>query len=139
MRELRHPLLVLHSDPELQDLLRRSAGTQYEVVILDDWTAAHDAVRDSSLMGAIVVDPYHASTPSSPATMLRSLLRDFPAATIIAALDTSADRVRDARTTGRFDCRCLRCLRACGSLARGRAARRPAGPGSALPQAGPCR
>ncbi len=98
MRQVLRPLLVLHPDHRFTERVRRAGGKRFEFVHVPDWTDLRERIRASPPAALIVVDPYDEGHELS--ATLRSLLLEFPSATIIAALELQPDRYRDLRTLG---------------------------------------
>jgi AraC-like DNA-binding protein len=82
-------LLVLHDHTALLAHTRRVAGKHgFDVYPVATWSALRAAVRDSSPVAVVIVDPYAESTGRGPAQALRSFLRDFSYVPVIAAMET---------------------------------------------------
>jgi AraC-like DNA-binding protein len=97
MRPILRPLLVLHSDAVFREQVRRAGGRRFEFQQVDDWEELRERTRVAPPAALILVDPYADGELSSA---LRSLLLEFPSATVVAALDLRPDRYRDLRTLG---------------------------------------
>jgi AraC-like DNA-binding protein len=104
MQAVARPLLVLHSDALFRERLRRIGNQRFHVQFVQDWEGLRAAVRDAPPAALIVVDPYtHAyGSEAELAPELRSLLWEFPSATVIAALEVKRGRIRDLRTLGEW-------------------------------------
>ncbi|MDQ3557277.1 MAG: helix-turn-helix domain-containing protein [Gemmatimonadota bacterium] len=103
MRKPNRPLLVLHTDPLFRERLRRATRNMFEIRFVLGWDALFDAVRTSLPSGIVVVDPYHASRAGERlATQTGSLLRNFPSATVVAALEARPGWFHDVRTLGEW-------------------------------------
>jgi AraC-like DNA-binding protein len=104
MQAVARPLLVLHSDALFRERLRRIGNQRFHVQFVQDWEGMREAVRDAPPAALIVVDPYtHAyGSEAELAPELRSLLWEFPSATVIAALEVKRGRIRDLRTLGEW-------------------------------------
>lgn len=104
MQPVSRPVLVLHSDPLFKERLRRISNQRLQPQFLGDWGALRDAVAEAPPAALVVVDPYtHAyGSESELAPELRSLLWDYPAVTVIAALEVKRGRLRDIRTMGEW-------------------------------------
>lgn len=99
MRQVLRPLLVLHAESEFRAQIRKAGGKRFEYVQVDDWTELRELVSTAPPASLVVVDPY--SRPARELDgALRSLLLEFPSATVIAALELEPDRYRDLRTLG---------------------------------------
>ena len=71
---------------------------------MDDWDGLRATLTDSPPAALVVVDPYTRTygTEAELAPELRSILWEFPTATVIAALEVRRGRVRDLRTLGEW-------------------------------------
>jgi AraC-like DNA-binding protein len=99
MRRVARPLLVLHADPLLREQVRRAGAKRFAFAAVESWEELRQRIRDASPAAVIVVDPY-LGHGKQPAPALRSLLWEFPSATVLAALEIRADRFRDLHTLG---------------------------------------
>ena len=104
MQSVARPLLVLHSDALFRERLRRIGSQRFQCQFVPDWDTLREAVREAPPAALIVVDPYtHAyGAEAELAPELRSLLWEFPSATVIAALEVKRGRIRDLRTLGEW-------------------------------------
>jgi AraC-like DNA-binding protein len=104
MQTVARPLLVLHSDALFRERLRRIGNQRFQCQFIADWDGLREAVREAPPAALIVVDPYtHAyGAEAELAPELRSLLWEFPSATVIAALEVRKGRIRDLRTLGEW-------------------------------------
>lgn len=99
MRSIARPLIVLHADTVFREQIRRAGGRRFEFRTVPAWEALRAQLRAAPPAALIVVDPYLGSD-GELAPELRSLLWEFPSATVIAALDLRPARFRDLRTLG---------------------------------------
>jgi AraC-like DNA-binding protein len=104
MQPIARPLIVMHSDPLFRERVRRVASQRFKMQFVDDWDALRAALQDSPPAALVAVDPYTRSYGSEAelAPELRSILWEFPTATVIAALEVKRGRVRDLRTLGEW-------------------------------------
>ncbi|HET6762440.1 MAG TPA: helix-turn-helix domain-containing protein [Longimicrobiaceae bacterium] len=104
MQTVARPLLVLHSDALFRERLRRIGSQRFQCQFVPDWETLRETVREAPPAALIVVDPYTRSYGSEAelAPELRSLLWEFPSATVIAALEVKPGRIRDLRTLGEW-------------------------------------
>ena len=104
MQTVARPLLVLHSDSLFRERLRRIGNQRFQLQFVNDWDGLREALREAPPAALIVVDPYTRSYGSEAelAPELRSLLWEFPSATVIAALEVRKGRLRDLRTLGEW-------------------------------------
>lgn len=101
MRAIQRPLLVLHSDPLLQERIRRAGGRRFEYRHVGGWTELHQAVQTAPPAALVVVDPYwEGDGELSPA--LRTLLWEYPSVTVLAALELRPARFRDVHALGQW-------------------------------------
>ncbi len=104
MQPIARPLIVMHSDSLFKERVRRVGSQRYKMQFVDDWDALRTALQDSPPAALVVVDPYTRSYGSEAelAPELRSILWEFPTATVIAAVEVTRGRVRDLRTLGEW-------------------------------------
>ena len=104
MQAVARPLLVLHSDALFRERLRRLSSPRFQTQFVGDWDALRTALKEAPPAALVVVDPYTHTygSESELAPELRSLLWEFPTATVIAALEVRRGRVRDLRTLGEW-------------------------------------
>ena len=104
MQAVARPLLVLHPDALFKERLRRLSNPRFQTRFVNDWDEMRTALKEAPPAALVVVDPYtHAyGTEAELAPELRSLLWEFPTATVIAALEVKRGRVRDLRTLGEW-------------------------------------
>lgn len=104
MQTVARPLLVLHADALFRERLRRIGNQRFQCQFVPDWEKLREAVREAPPAALIVVDPYTRTYGSEAelAPELRSLLWEFPSATVIAALEVKRGRIRDLRTLGEW-------------------------------------
>ncbi|HEX5725058.1 MAG TPA: helix-turn-helix domain-containing protein [Longimicrobiaceae bacterium] len=97
------PLLVLHSDEQFRERVRKVAGKEYTFQAVPDWVSLEEAVRDSPPSALVVVNPYEESNGrAGPSPSLRSLLVEFPSTAVFAALEVKPERFDDLRTLGKW-------------------------------------
>ena len=97
------PLLLLHPDPVLRDIVRRAAARDFEVASLDRWSVLRAYVEEQAPSALVLVDPYlGAREGEGPSPALREFLRDFPFVTVIAALRTGPARYEDVLVLGKW-------------------------------------
>ncbi|HEX8696371.1 MAG TPA: helix-turn-helix domain-containing protein [Longimicrobium sp.] len=104
MQPVARPLLVLHSDNIFKERLRRIGNQRFKSQFVNDWDGLRVALKESPPAALVVVDPYTHSygTEAELAPELRSMLWEFPTATVIAALEVKRGRMRDLRTLGEW-------------------------------------
>ena len=98
------PLLVLHTNGAFTERVRRVGPRGFQCTFLTSWDRLRQAVVDSPPAAIIIVDPYANSGAADPqlSTELRTLLWEFPSATVLAALEIRPGRSRDLRTLGEW-------------------------------------
>jgi AraC-like DNA-binding protein len=98
------PLLIMHSNGALREHVRRIGGRGYQCTFLGGWEDLRAAVISSPPAAILVVDPYAGSGRDDPqlSPELRTLLWEFPSATVLAAMDLRPGRSRDLRTLGEW-------------------------------------
>jgi AraC-like DNA-binding protein len=104
MQPIARPLIVMHSDPVFKERVRRVGNQRFKTQFVDDWDALRTALIESPPAALVVVDPYTRTygTEAELAPELRSILWEFPSATVITALEVRRGRVRDLRTLGEW-------------------------------------
>lgn len=98
------PLLIMHLNSAFKDRIRRLGGRGYVCTFVATWDEMRSQVIASPPAAILVVDPYAGSTPENPqlAGDLRTLLWEFPSATVLAAVEIRPGRSRDLRTLGEW-------------------------------------
>lgn len=87
MQTVPRPILLLHSDPVLRDLLLRLSGEPYRVQRVPDWATLGRILRSSPPLTLAVVDPLAPGEgPPKLTDDLRAVLRGTPGLTVVAAL-----------------------------------------------------
>lgn len=90
------PLIVLHPDRLLRDRLQRFSRSRFQMATVDQWSDLREAVAGAPPAAVVVVDPYHGQDRNGgPSPHLYNVLKAFPSATVIAALDSDPARYRD--------------------------------------------
>lgn len=104
MQPIARPLIVMHADSLFRERVRRVGSQRFKMQFVDDWDALRVALQDSPPAALVVVDPYTRSYGSEAelAPELRSILWEFPTATVIAAVEVKRGRARDLRTLGEW-------------------------------------
>ena len=103
MRSAHRPLYVLHSDPVLREQIHRAGAEHFRCTEVPGWEALSALLETAPPAAVSVVDPY-AENPGRRelSDRLHALLRCFPAATILAALEVEPGRIHDLRTLGEW-------------------------------------
>jgi AraC-like DNA-binding protein len=104
MQPVLRPLIVLHSDAVFKERLRRIGHQRFKSQFVSDWDELRSALKEAPPAALVVVDPYIHSygNEAELAPELRSMLWEYPTATVIAALEVKRHRVRDLRTLGEW-------------------------------------
>ncbi|HEX5727695.1 MAG TPA: helix-turn-helix domain-containing protein [Longimicrobiaceae bacterium] len=104
MQPIARPLFVLHSDALFRERLRRLGNQRFQCQFVPDWESLRQGLKEAPPSALVVVDPYTRTygTEAELSPELRALLWEFPAATVIAALEVRRGRVRDLRTLGEW-------------------------------------
>lgn len=104
MQPIARPLIVMHSDGVFKERVRRVGNQRYKTQFVEDWDGLRAALTESPPAALVIVDPYTRAygTEAELAPELRSILWEFPTATVIAALEVKRGRVRDLRTLGEW-------------------------------------
>ena len=98
------PLLVLHTNGAFRERVRRVSTRGFHCTFLSSWERLRQAVVDSPPAAIVIVDPYTGSGREDPQLSpdLRTMLWEFPSATVLAALEIRQGRSRDLRTLGEW-------------------------------------
>ena len=98
------PLLVMHPNGAFRERIRRLGGRGYACTFIHTWEQLRAEVITSPPAAILVVDPYAGVTHENPqlAPDLRTLLWEFPSATVLAAVELRPGRSRDLRTLGEW-------------------------------------
>jgi AraC-like DNA-binding protein len=104
MQPIARPLIVLHSDGVFKERVRKVGTHRFKTQFVEDWDELRTALNESPPAALVVVDPYTRTygTETELAPELRSILWEFPTATVIAGLEVRRGRVRDLRTLGEW-------------------------------------
>jgi AraC-like DNA-binding protein len=99
MRPILRPLFVLHRDAGFRELVRRAVGKRFDYQQVTSWDELRERTRGAPPAALVLVDPYFEADGELSGS-LRSLLLEFPSATVVAALDLRPERYRDLRLLG---------------------------------------
>jgi AraC-like DNA-binding protein len=99
MRAILRPLLVLHPDTGFRELVKRAVGKRFDVQQVFGWDELRDRTRSAPPAALALVDPYMEGG-GELAGGLRTLMLEFPSATVVAALELRPERYRDLRLLG---------------------------------------
>lgn len=104
MQAIARPLFVLHPDALFRERLRRIGNQRFQIQFVNDWQQLRAALKDAPPAALVVVDPYTHTYGAELelSSDLRSMLWEYPTATVIAALEVRRGRVRDLRTLGEW-------------------------------------
>lgn len=96
MKTQPRPLIVLHPDRLLRDRLQRVSRKRFYLATVDEWSDLREAVSEAPPAAVVLVDPYHGQTNGGgPSPHLYNVLKAFPSATVVAAMDTTPEQYRD--------------------------------------------
>lgn len=101
MRRGSRPLLLLHPGTEFRNRLVQAGGS-FTCWAVSEWEPLREAMRDAPPTVVVVVDPYFGGKEGEFAPQLRALLRDFPWASVVAALKPRRGAVEDVQELGRI-------------------------------------
>lgn len=98
------PLYVLHQNASFCDRVRRVGTKAYQCRFVSTWDRLRQEVAEAPPTALIIVDPYEPGGRPTPqlSTHLRSLLWEFPSATVVAAMEIRPGQSRDLRTLGEW-------------------------------------
>ncbi len=103
MQPLTRTLWLLHGNEQLARSFALLPGQPYRLNHLTTWDDLHDALRRSPPAAITIVDPYRRSDGGAGlATELQALLREFPSATVVAALQVTPGDSVVLRTLGEW-------------------------------------
>ncbi len=102
MRSTARPLLILHPDRGVRTRIRSAAPDRFHAEDAADWRELRNRVASAPPAAVVVVDPGFTagSLEAQVAGELEDLLRSFPSATIVAALDATPDAHERLRVLG---------------------------------------
>ena len=86
MRSPSRPLLVLHPNDDFRSRVLNAGSAHFSCWSVSDWGTLRAAVRDAPPNAVIVVDPYAGSGEGEISPQLDRLLREFPSASVVAAV-----------------------------------------------------
>lgn len=89
MRGTNRPLLVLHPNDDFRRRVLKAGSPHFACWSISDWATLRAAVRDAPPNAVIVVDPYAGSGSGEISPQLETLLREFPSASVVAAVEPS--------------------------------------------------
>ena len=97
-------VLVLHSNGAFCDRMRRVGTRGFACAFFGSWEGLREAIIQSPPASILVVDPYVPAAREAQELSgdLRSLLWEFPSATVLAALEVRPGSSRDLRTLGEW-------------------------------------
>jgi AraC-like DNA-binding protein len=87
MRRATRPLLLLHACDDFRNRVIRAGGSRFACWSVADWQTLRDAVRDAPPTTVVVVDPFFGEQSGEISPHLDQLLRDFPWASVVAAVE----------------------------------------------------
>lgn len=98
------PVLLLHSNRAFRDAIQLIQRRGFRCTTVGDWERLRERVCDAPPATLVVVDPYfdRVPAPSRLAPELRTMLREFPSCTVIAALRVQPALSRDLRMMGEW-------------------------------------
>ncbi len=104
MPAVARPLYVLHQNVPFREQVKRVGGEIFHCRFLATWQAVREAMADAPPATLVVVDPYETDFRDAGqlAPELRTLLWEFPSATVVAALRIRAGCSHDLRTLGEW-------------------------------------
>jgi AraC-like DNA-binding protein len=96
------PVLLLHSDRAFRERVRRACVGRFGFRLLTSWPALRDAVEGMPSAALVIVDPFEPGPSFTLARELRSLLRDFPSVTVLAACQLRSGALEAVRSLGEW-------------------------------------
>jgi len=98
------PLLILHYNGAFRECMRRVVPRGFQCTFLPSWDKLRQAVVNAPPAAIVIVDPYADSGRDDPqlSPELRTMLWEFPSATVLAALEIRPGRSRDLRILGEW-------------------------------------
>jgi hypothetical protein len=92
MQPLTRPLLLLHIDEQLLRSLALVQGQPYRLIQLSSWVELRRELRRAPPAAIAVVDPFlGVERATGPSEELQATVREFPTATVVAALSVSPE------------------------------------------------
>jgi AraC-like DNA-binding protein len=106
MKRVLRPLLVLHPNHGVQRRVSKACGDDYQFVLVPDWGALEEAVREGPPAAMVLVDPYDSGGEGVGAgelsPRLKELLQAYPSTAMIAAMPVRPETHEDVRQLGRW-------------------------------------
>lgn len=98
------PLYVLHQNASFCDRVRGVGVKTYQCRFVSTWDRLRHEVAEAPPAALVIVDPYEPAGSAVPqlSSHLRSLLWEFPSATVVAAMEIRPGQSRDLRTLGEW-------------------------------------
>lgn len=98
------PLLLLHENGAFRARVRKLVQRGFRCTFASSWEELRAAVVLAPPAALLIVDPYEGSPPSRPrlSPELRTLLWEFPSATVLTAMEVQSPNSRDLRTLGEW-------------------------------------
>lgn len=95
---------MLHSNGAFRERLRKLSTRGFRCAFANGWEELREAVIAAPPSAIVLVDPYAGAPAPRPGLTpeLRTLLWEFPSATVLAALDVGPGQARDLRTLGQW-------------------------------------
>jgi AraC-like DNA-binding protein len=97
-------LLVLHSNGAFRERLRKLGSRGFRCTFAAGWDELRATVVSAPPAALLIVDPYDGSPMPRQRLCpeLRTLLWEFPSATVLAAMEVRASNTHDLRTLGEW-------------------------------------
>jgi len=103
MKTTPRPLLLLHADRVLVERLNRIAGDRFQLLRVNTWAELWAGVAEAPPAALVLVDPYFGEMNGrGPSPHLSHLLKAFPSATVVVAMESSPSRYPDIRQMGEW-------------------------------------
>lgn len=103
MKTAPRPLFLLHQDRVLVERLNRIAPDRFRLHPVESWTALWAGVAEAPPAALVLVDPYFGELNGrGPSPHLSHLLKAFPSATVVVAMESTPSRYADIRQMGEW-------------------------------------
>lgn len=103
MRNTPRLLLLLHQDRVLLERLNRIARDRFRILRVTSWAELWAGVAEAPPAALVLVDPYFGELNGRrPSPHLSHLLKAFPSATVVVAMESTPSRYPDIRQMGEW-------------------------------------
>lgn len=103
MRTTPRPLFLLHEDRVLAERLTRITRDRFRLLRVNSWAELWAGVAEAPPAALVLVDPYFGEgNGRRPSPHLSHLLKAFPSATVVVAMESTPSQYPDIRQMGEW-------------------------------------